>query len=623
MQAEIYSSGRWLPLTPEADAPRVNESDLFKIRGLLAGNVVSVAGTIPLTADEFGCAELRLSRSDDLRGHIGLIPIYAHGTLLGEVEVVPDKMSEEAYRTLRADLEAVWTGLTLDSLGVSSLEAGPPGPDVLWARIERVVQAILAQPHEILEPVDAYRRANLVRRKRELTPAVLRAQHFGGSARVRTIIRTTNTPENLLVADTLRRLRAYAVLRADSATESAIVRCLQHPVLHELARTPSSLTKPYFLDPRYRQVQEVRQLLLRPELAPIEGPGEVRLGVQGLSLLYEYWVFLQVLLQAQEKYGKPLEPGFAVLRIDTPAGPRIEIPSGSTVRFPGGIDVVYEPSIQRNAHTSWNQLEYVPHPDQTHPSWITKAKPDVVVWRRGPRPQALVIDAKYVARAMVEKDASKIHEKYARMLFRGEPVVDHVIAVHPHPGLGRRWAGYSHVAMRPGQPLAALPLPDVTDAEGFTQARPTHPAESSTQGPAATDRRFLVLHQRWSYSALGPRRIDFRRMIEHWGHGAGVTTGVAVMADHAMLGTLAHGLRTAGWQLGLYAADDRAAENQALADAAAAIPKDGQVVLFSGDVGIIAALRAVLGTRLYVVSDVEVMLQGCEFVPRTPPPPSH
>jgi len=209
-------------------------------------------------------------------------------------------------------------------------------------------------------------------------------------------------------------------------------------------------------DARYRQVLAVHQVLDRPELKPTEGPGELRLGVPALPRLYEYWVFLQVLVTLQEKLGPPDPPGFDVLSINLTNGRRrLEMSPGTTVTFGGNLHAAFEPSITTKAD-GWKGIEYVPHPDQKRQQF--RATPDVVVFQeRSGEPCLLVLDAKYVSRHMVEYDAARIHAKYARMRWEGRPVVRDVLAVHPHAGLDARWAGYGHFAIRPeGRPR----LPD-------------------------------------------------------------------------------------------------------------------------------------------------------------------
>ncbi|MFT4187521.1 MAG: hypothetical protein QM621_02950 [Aeromicrobium sp.] len=457
--AQIFGAQRWHRLASDQPPAQIGESDLFRLRGVEANATVTLGDQIDVTASNRGDVSFKLRDFDDLRGHIGLISVSVEGVPLGEIDVVPDKMSQDAYRRLRADVETVWTGLTLDPEALSHLEAGPPPPADLWKEIEGVVRQIAAQPHEELRDTVGYRSSLRVRHRRELTAATLRALPRGGSALVRVVERTAMTADNAMVADTLRRIRAYALRRGDAAVASYAARWLSVEPFCDL-RPGGFAGSSYVLDQRYRQVQRVRRLLTRPDLAPVEGPGEIRLGVRGLSRLYEYWVFLQVLLQAREKYGDPIAGGFSVLRAETARGPRIDIPAGATVRFPGDIRVAFEPCVTTRPADSWAGIEYVRHPDPERAQG--RATPDVVVLRGGVRPELLIIDAKYVGQVFVEKDAVKIHDKYARMLLGQTPVVSQVVAVHPHHRLAaRHWAGYGHMPMNPEAGVARLPLPDL------------------------------------------------------------------------------------------------------------------------------------------------------------------
>jgi len=103
-------------------------------------------------------------------------------------------------------------------------------------------------------------------------------------------------------------------------------------------------------------------------------------------------------------------------------------------------------------------IELVPHPDRALAASL--ATPDVVITVGGPPPRLLIIDAKYVARGFVESEAALVHARYGRMLFQGEPVVEGVLAAHPHTGLAARWVGYGHLPFVPGEPAPELPRPE-------------------------------------------------------------------------------------------------------------------------------------------------------------------
>ncbi len=513
---EMLVGRAWLPLRRDSggsQCPQVPESSALLLRGLDSGEIARI-GPLEISADSHGCIELRLRQTEELLGHLGLVEICREsGELAGEFEIVPDKMSDESYRSLRSALEQIWTGLIFDPEGVSRLRGQLPSPAELWHAIEKPIREIAAEPRSLLSRGEGIKRLGAVRRPSELTVSVLRAsaasaqmaavshghqtaphvhqsashpsehpsEHQSGHqsedhqdpyqdmsraeqvarpGRAGVMIRDVDIPENALVAETLRRLASYARRQPNGlevATRAS--RALRsHPFDScRLLRGGAEAARIRTLhDPRYRQVDKVLRLLDRPEAHATEGPGEVRLGVKGLIRLYEYWVFLQVLEACRQKYGPPIDPGFDILGRRTRTGTTfLEIPKGAIVRFPGDVHVAFEPQITSSG-SGWQQLENVPHPDRgLAQNLIT---PDVVVLRRAPIPTAVVFDAKYVGRHWVEFEAAKIHARYSRMRLQGKPVVRHVVAAHPHEGIEYMWAGYGSVPMIPGKPTGLREL---------------------------------------------------------------------------------------------------------------------------------------------------------------------
>lgn len=468
----------WLPLGWGTGCPRVPESAELSLRGLDSYETVTL-GVVEATADASGMITLPLRRCDELRGHLGLVEVLRRsGTTAGEFEIVPDKMSEEAFQTLRAALERTWTGLIFDPDGVSRRRGQLPSPAELWRQIEKPIRDISSEPRSILNRGVGLRRLEAVRRPSELTTSVIRASaaiargisgdrreprdSSDGDRRIplnqrpgrSTVLnRDVDIPENALVAETLRRLASYSRRQPDGLNVATRAnRALRsHPF--SSCRMPRGGIETARIrtihDPRYRQVDKVLRMLDRPESYATEGPGEARLGVKGMSRLYEYWVFLQVLDACRQRYGPPIEPGFAILGRMTRSGTtRLEIPAGATVRFESNVHVAFEPRITASGR-GWQGLENVPHPNQKIAQNVIT--PDVVVLRLEPTPAAVVFDAKYVGRHWVDYEAAKIHSRYARIRFDGEPVVRHVVAAHPHSGIDQMWAGYGSKPMIPGQ----------------------------------------------------------------------------------------------------------------------------------------------------------------------------
>ena len=467
----------WLPLGRGDDAPQVPESATLTLRGLDNGETVRL-GPFEFRADDEGCLKLRLSTCDQLRGHLGLIEVVREsGTVAGEFEVVPDKMSEGAFQTLRGAMERIWAGLIFDPSGVSRVRGELPSPGELWRSIETPVREIAAEPRTVLVRAEGVKRLEAVRRPSELTASVIRAapamvarargpdsvnlpagigdlsdQQRQGRSPV--LVRSVDTAENSLVTETLRRLVFYARRHpagADVATRSS--RLLRQQPFASCSAPRHSMEAARLRtlhDSRYRCVEKVLRILDRPEAFATEGPGEARLGVKAISRLYEYWVLLQVLGACSQRYGAPLDPGFDILGTRSRSGTvRLGIPAGATVSFPGDIHVGFEPRIEASGQ-GWQGLENVPHPDrQLAQNLIT---PDVGVLRRGTDPALVVFDAKYVGRHWVDYEAAKIHARYSRIRLHGRPIVRNVLAAHPHHGKDSLWAGYGSVTMVPGEP---------------------------------------------------------------------------------------------------------------------------------------------------------------------------
>lgn len=477
----VVRTGRiWRELGRGQSAPTVAESETLHLQGLRSWEEVRL-GPLPFVADGNGRLSVRLLEDEGLRGHLGLVELRRQsGHVAGEFAVLPDKMSESAFETLRSELERLWAGLIFDPGGVSHLQAELPSPAELWRAIEAPVREIAAEPCTILIRGEGVRRLEAVRRPSELTVSVLRAapsiarevgdydgdlaaasSDSGWSTRLqrpgrsRVLVRSTSTPENTLVAETLRRLVFYARRQPGGAE---IAGCASRMLREQPYVSCSSLRGGIeaarlrtLHDSRYRRIDKVLRILDRPEAYATEGPGEARLGVKAIIRLYEFWVFLRVLDACRERYGLPLEPGFRILGRRNRAGTiRLGIPAGATVSFPGDVQVAFEPQIMANAR-GWQGLENVPHPDRgLAQNLIT---PDVVVLRRGADPTMVVFDAKYVGRYWVDSAAAEIHSRYSRVRLHGTPIVQNVMAAHPHRGKDSLWAGYGLVPMIPGEPV--------------------------------------------------------------------------------------------------------------------------------------------------------------------------
>lgn len=363
-----------------------------------------------------------------------------------------------------------------------------------------------------------------------------------------------------MCAATLRLLRAHA-RRDPTATDlvATLDRVLRHPVFVDDRSQLQRVTWGMRSDARYRQVLAVHQILNRPELEPTEGPGELRLGVPALARLYEYWVFLQILVAARERYGEPLGDGFAQLATPVLGNRhRLEIARGTTVTFPGPVHVAFEPEIDVSG-TGWMGVEYVPHPDPAIAQNLATADVVVLDAHPGRAPSLIVFDAKYVGRAFVELEAAKTHTKYARMRVNGNPAVTNVTVVHPHTDLSVQWPGYGHQPFTPGNPVTVT-LP----AAG---PRPVHvperdPEPPAPQGPAGE--LLVVADPWWMGTVLGDRRIDLVELRDLVARSRPVSDCILVLPRLETLRGFAHAAQHVGWQIRWIDTPERAHQVEAI-----------------------------------------------------------
>ena len=549
---EVRGGRGWRGLGPGLPAPRIEESALVDLRGLPVGSTLRV-GDVSEVVGATGAARVVMRDHPELRGHCGLLPLHVDDLLVGEIDVVPDKLSSPEYSILRTELERTWVGLVFSASGATAVSARPVSAQDLWEPIRHHARSICENPRELLSASVGVRRLEMLRRGNEVTPLLVRAAARGRPAPVPVIESTSDLPENTIVGDTLMRLATYARRNQEPEVQIEVERLLRSAPfgwrMTALTRVPASCRH----DVRYRHVIGIRQQLRSPEAQPTEGPGELRLGVRGLSRLYEYWVFLKVLEAARHRYGEPLGEGWSALAKDVGDGRlHLELAAGTTVEFPGGVAVAFEPAI----HTSglgWNGLELVPHPDPGR--FMATVTPDVVVLRRGRRPWMLVVDAKYVARSFVHRSAAEVHEKYARFRLDGVPVGGLVLVAHPHRGLQEMWAGYGYMPLLPGDVAPAMPLPPPEPRTPQPVDRPTPAADQLRSSSVASSTTHLsgsgtvvVADQGWMYRVLGPRRIRFEDLARKAG-GPDADSFHLVQPDLVALAPFAAAVRRAGWEV--------------------------------------------------------------------------
>jgi len=302
---EVLEGKVWRPAAkPPA---RLLETDWIVLRGFEPGRAVRF-GPVATVSDASGRVELRPCEHELLDCHIGLLRIESE-EWSGEIEILPGKMTLEAYTRLRADLEATWTGLALDQGSPTAVRArGEPDALALWRQLAPAIDAIRREPLQRLGAVTAYLRLERVKKTGELTPAVLIAGRKGLSARTRVVGPALAAVEHAFVADTLRRL----IVLARRQPGAGIVAAQAVPWLRESplnATGPDSAhagsaTHSVRHDRRLRLIQRVRWALDHQAATLTEGPGELRSGVRGLNRLYES----SSLRTVSRSHGRPLSP---------------------------------------------------------------------------------------------------------------------------------------------------------------------------------------------------------------------------------------------------------------------------------------------------------------------------
>jgi hypothetical protein len=538
----------------------VTEGDHLQLIGLGPKEMVLVGG-VEFEADARGELVLRPSDHEDFRCHIGLLPVVASDGRSFEFDIAPGKMTREQFDLLRTELQAVWAGIILDPAAVTGTSAMANPADRIWdQRTRSALDSLVAVPPTQLRPVTALVPLDRARQLGAPDAMFVRSLQTGRPTACLAPAPVLCSRELGFVRDTLERLRALATRqrglvpsgsalagRLDDTTAS-VSRYLEHPTL-QVSRFDGRPTHLLRSDRRLRRFVELRAALASSDAPVVEGPGELRLGIRGLDRLYELWVFLATAKEAIARFGAPLRGLEALAHRLGSDRLRLHIADGAELVFPGGIRVVFNPAVRTNPALSWAGLELSPVPSTGSPPNL--ATPDVLVL--GPRNDALVIDAKYRARFLVDAAAVEIHMKYSRFRRGGEGVVTSVVAAHPHPGLIMKYAGYSMLPFVPGEPLpdlpwpiaehnaAALPEPSTQvapreDAGGpvpkgaplqADDAAPSHGESGEASGPTSTTAvsarverpDVVIVDQSWLRQAIGSRRLDFSELAVFTGAG--------------------------------------------------------------------------------------------------------
>jgi hypothetical protein len=416
-------------------------------------------GPIGAVADEDGVHRLR-AQCDELRCHLGLLPVEVDGFVIGEIDLTPTKLTSDAFASLRADLERRWLGLISDPYGPTSVTAPGPDPVAIWRLVGPLLESLRRDPPEHLRPEPGPMRFERIRRPGQLTSSMVMARHRGGTGVAPRLAREISHVELAPVVDALERLESVARRHPRGAALVPEIRRWRtmRPFSDVASDGRSRVRHIAATDRRLRQVIAVTRELRRPDAAVTEGPGDLRLGIKPMDRLYEYWVFLRILESAIERFGAPVSDLRQLAHDVGQNRKRLDLPMGTTVEFTNGVCVVFEPRISTSATHSWRGLELALHPDRARAQY--DVTPDVLVFEpaqdEGP-PRCWVVDAKYRARHALDAAAVDAHSKYSRLRFGGDGVVHSVLVAHPHEGYEFQFAGYGAVDFAPGRALSELP----------------------------------------------------------------------------------------------------------------------------------------------------------------------
>lgn len=596
---ELPSSRRVLPAAGEVVS--LGEMEMLRVTGLRDDDEVRL-GPVRIAADKAGVANVRPVDHEALQCQLGRIPLLLPGGLSLEVDVRPGKVTRDAYRILRHELESVWLGLTQDPGSPSAVPArrGPPPAD-LWRALAPVICEIARQPRLTLKLARQPMEVSRLRSLSSLSPAEVVRIPTGA----RTLLATAtslsvSTADLAVVVETMLRLANKARRWGDVETEDEVLAHLRRPPFDGIEPS-TNITHGARHDARYRAVLRVRSELSDPSAIITEGLGELRLGIRAMDRLFEYWVFLRTLLSAINRFGPPDPIELSQLVNSTRGGRvRLELPAGTTVSFSGGVQIVFEPWIDHDPRLSWRGLELSAHPDLRYS--LACATPDVILMAGSPR-RVIVLDAKYRARQRVEMAAVEIHGKYSRLRHRGHGVVEKVIAIHPHHDYRADFAGYGHMGWCPGRELEELPW-DLLSPPGSASHAPVIPdADDGGQDLDAllTNRTgpVIIVDQKWMRESIGSRRIDIAALADQVQPDAQALIIVPTLS--ALVGFVV-ACEHSGWTV-IKAPRDRMGQLsrlRALVDAVG----ERELIIISGDEPFLATAR--LAPRHRVVDDLSL-----------------
>jgi len=465
---EVHTKSGWITLGGDT-VPQVGESEWLHLRGLEPGMTCLIGG-LPRYVDNSGMVRFRLIADEEFRGHLGHLRIRQESVVDAEIKILPDKISEQRYRELRRDLESLWVGITLDSDAVASLallETPVDLPPVreLWESIDREVSSISRAPRMVLRETTRLGRLEQARHPRQITEKLIFNGQVGLPGPMRILESEAKLPENAMVGEVLRKLLRLCQRDPDSGDLAVRLQSLLRVELfRQTLKDGFQPTHGVLKDSRYLKLFHLYQFLVRRETMIIEGPGEIREGIRAMQDLWEYWVFLQTVRLCNEKFGEPADRQLqSLVRKISARRIRLELPPQTTIEYPNGILLAYEPQLNKSSEQSWNHLCLA---EKGYETDNNKRTPDVVIFRPGTNPRAVVLDAKYVGRGMVDGDSISIHKKYGRLSYRGKSVRSEVFAVHTHEDMEAHYAGHGHFPMWPGNSINGREIFDFLFPEG-------------------------------------------------------------------------------------------------------------------------------------------------------------
>ncbi|MCM6761805.1 hypothetical protein NB037_05170 [Rathayibacter sp. ZW T2_19] len=437
----------------------VAETSTLTVTGLETGDELILGGTRTFPAAN-GTVIVRLA-------HLQAIGLTSASVWRGRrdiaratVEILPGKVRQAEFDVLWRELHEVWVDLLFRARSSIRAVERRADPGSLWRGARPLVESICAYPQTQLvrgRSTAPYARARNV----DFTPSrkLVMGAALQDELPTRPVIGSADIPANRLIARFCDAV-ATAAERAGNAVVAADARRMRdHPTLRELRAdafpSPDAVVAK---DQRYLRCWHALRRLASPATSNTTGPFPDPIGLIRLSALYEYWVFMKVVIGVELILGAPLDEGYAAFGRDRGGDRReLRLEPGTRLDFRGGVSVHYEPVIGRadpSTRAGGFDLRVPPFEvdRERAPVHVT---PDVVV--SGPA-GILVLDAKYVGEQDLASKSQKLHARYGGIHRRNDPqgLCREVIVVHPGRDTTVEFAGHAALPMTPGHPTEWL-----------------------------------------------------------------------------------------------------------------------------------------------------------------------